>query len=148
MSLSRSVLLAFLVLWAAIPAGAQAPTLDSTAVAARVERLAVYDDDGKLISEREILATMRPPRWGVWRPAVGALTGLLIFVLATNPGSDCTIYDPCTPRERFRRDLGPFIGLAVGAMLGFTIPDQSVDRWQAVEIIRAQRRAEKQRSAP
>lgn len=148
MSLSRSVLLALVVLLAAMPAGAQAPTLDSTAVAARVERLAVYDDDGVLISEREILATMRPARWGIWRPAIGALVGVVLFTVVTQPSSDCSIYEPCTQQERFARDLGPWVGLAVGTMLGLTIPNQSIDRWQAVEILRAERRAAKARSAP
>jgi hypothetical protein len=139
MRAARSLLLALLL--PVLSAAAQAPTVDSTAVAARIDRLPVLDDAGDVISEELIQFTMRPPRWVIRRPLLGALTGFVVFALASDPGRNCSPYEPCSPREKWTRDVGPLLGIFVGAVVGIALPDQSIDRWRAVEIIRAERRA-------
>lgn len=130
------------------PTAAQAPVVDSTAVAASIERLPVLDDEGNVIPEGMIQLKMRPAQWGIRRPLVGALVGLVLLAAVTNPGRDCDPYEPCSPRERFMRDTGPVLGLVVGTLIGLTVEDKSIDRWQAVELIRAERLAAKAGVSP
>ena len=119
-------------------------------MAVRAERLPVLDDDGNVIPEDLIAATMRPGGHNVLRPLVGVLMGLLVFVVTSQPQNDaaCDIYEPCTPREEWRRTYAPWTGLAVGLMVGFALPNGSIDRWKAVETLRAQRRTEKAARTP
>lgn len=144
MTVERSVvsILAALVFASAGAAGAQAPTRDSTAVAMRIERLPVLDYDGNVIPEELISAAMRPGFGRILRPLLGAIVGALAFT-ATNYGDhDCDIYDPCTPREEWRRNFAPFTGVIVGVLVGAAIPDGAVNRSKAVELIRSRRRAD------
>ena len=141
MNPKRSLLLLALTVPFAL-ANAQQPTVEATAVAVRAERLPVLDDDGNVISEDAIQQLMRPPKWQIRRPLVGALVGLVMFTLANQPAgnADCSVYNPCTPREEWRQSGAPLIGLIVGTMLGFATPDGRIDRWRAVEMIREERR--------
>ena len=141
MSLAKSLLPLALIVPLAF-ANAQQPTVDATAVAVRAERLPVLDDDGNVIPEAAIQQLMRPPKWQIRRPLVGALFGMLMFTLANQPAgnADCSVYTPCTPREEWRQGSAPLVGLIVGTMLGFATPDGRVDRWRAVEMIREARR--------
>jgi len=125
--------------------GAQepAPRADSAAVALRADALAVRDDDGNVILEELIAARMRPPRRQILRTFLGAMAGLAVFVAATQPSNDCSIYEPCTAREKFQMNVGPFVGMFVGGVLGRAMADPGVNRWQAVEQIREERRAAK-----
>lgn len=144
MTVERSVvpILAVLLFASAGAADAQAPTRDSTAVAMSIQRLPVLDYDGNVIPEDSIAAAMR--RGGrVMRPLLGALAGLLVFTATNQAGHACDIYDPCTPREKWRRDVAPVTGLLVGLMVGIAMPNGSVNRSQAVELIRSRRRADK-----
>jgi hypothetical protein len=138
MTLARSLLLALSL---PLAVGAQAPTIDSTAVAMRAERLPVVDNGGNVIPEAAIEARIRPGRWRVTKTLLGALAGLIVFVLATDPSAECLSWDPCTPREEWMSDTGPWVGLIVGGLVGAAIPDGRVDRWRAIEIIRAERSA-------
>ena len=126
---------------------AQPPTIDSTAVAARAELLSVVDNDGNVIPESEIAARIRPGRWRKTAVAVGALLGLIAFAVTNEPGPQCVGWDPCTPREEWRRDAAPFFGLLIGGLTFAAIP-KGVDRWRAIELIRAEREAAKQSRAP
>src|SRR5688572_3217392 len=51
----------------------------------QVDRIAVLDDDGNVIPEELIRATMRPERFRILRPVVGAIAGMTIFAVATMP---------------------------------------------------------------
>ena len=146
MSLARTWLLALCIPLAA--GQAQVPTVESTAVAARAELLPVVDDDGNVIPESEIEARLRGPRWRIMRPLVGALAGTLLFAVFNTPEAQCVSWDPCTPREEWRIEAGPLFGLVVGAVVGAATPDGRVDRWRAVELIRAERRGAKGTTSP
>jgi hypothetical protein len=113
----------------------------------QVDRIAVLDDDGNVIPEELIRATMRPERFRILRPVVGGLAGMAIFAAATMPPGDCSVYDPCSPREKYMYGVGPFVGLLVGGLVGAALPVGKVDRADAVERIRAERRAAKARAA-
>lgn len=126
----------------AVPTHAQQPTVDASAVAMRAQPLPVLDDYGVAISEDLIRATMRGKgRRALLNPLTGALIGLSVFALATNPGLECSIYEPCTPREEFYMNTGPVVGMIVGILVGAALPDGSVNREQAVALLRDRRRA-------
>ena len=148
MSLARSWLLALSLTCPLATGAAQAPTIDSTAVAMRAVRLPVVDNEGNVIPESEIDAKLRRGRWGVTKSLIGALVGTVLFALATDPSAECVSWDPCTPREEWMSDNGPLVGLVVGALVGAAIPDGGVDRWRAIEIIRAERTAVTQGVSP
>lgn len=114
---------------------AQQPAIGDTARSAI--RLPVYDDYGQIIPEDLIQSKLKAPskRWWVLHTTLV----WVVFVAATRPGADCTIYDPCTPREEFRAQHGLWIGLPVGAMIATAI-NVGVDRERAVWIIRSERR--------
>jgi hypothetical protein len=124
---------------------AQVPMIDSSAVALRYTPLPVYDDFGLVIPEDLIRATLRDGgRQRRINLVISTLAGAALFaLLSPDPlnGADCSIYDPCTPRERYYKDHAAVWGLGVGFIVGFALPDGSVDRWEAVERLRAQRRA-------
>jgi hypothetical protein len=63
------------------------------------------------------------------------------------PPGDCSIYDPCSQREKYFNRGGPFVGLLVGGLIGAALPVGKVDRAEAVEKIRAERRAAKAAAA-
>lgn len=126
----------------AIPAYAQQPTVDASAVAMRARPLPVLDKYGEVISEELIRATMRGKgRRAVFNPIILALLGGIAFAAATNPGHDCDIYDPCTPQEEFYMNKGPLVGMLVGALVGAATPDGSVNRERAVRLLRERRSA-------
>ena len=122
---------------------AQAPTIDSTAVAARAERLPVLDNSGNVIAESEIAALIRPGRWRVTKVVIGGLLGLIAFAAASDPGPMCVDWDPCSPREEWMMNAAPWFGMLIGGLTFAAIPG-GVDRWHAIELIRAQRDAAKQ----
>jgi hypothetical protein len=113
--------------------------MDATAFGARVERLPVYDEAGALISEELIRQTMKPPsarRFFLF----GSLAGLAVFTVATRTGDrDCSIYEPCSPREKFRKSWGPWVGFGVGTLVGLSVPT-GVDREAAIKQLRRERR--------
>lgn len=107
----------------------------------RALSLPVLDDDGKPIPEDLILATMRPANDAkqVRHPLIGGLVGLIVFAVWTDPGHACDEYDPCTPKERWKRDNGNFVGLVVGFLVGLAQADGRIDRAEAVRLLRAER---------
>jgi hypothetical protein len=135
-SVRRAILL---LLSATSLVGAQPPTMTPAAVGNRMEPLQVLDDAGKVITEQEIQALLQP-RYGRRLYVVGAAAGLLLGVaVSSSPRRACDIYEPCSPRENFRKDHAWWVGLAAGTMIGFALPD-GVNREQAVAAIRAKRR--------
>jgi hypothetical protein len=130
-----------------VAAGGQQPTMDATAVGARVERLPVYDNAGVVISEELIRQTMKPPsarRFFLF----GSLAGLIVFTVATRTGDrDCSIYEPCSPREKFKKSWGPWVGFGVGTLVGLSAPT-GVDREAAIKQIRRDRLMARMESSP
>ena len=122
---------------------AQEPAIGDTARNAL--RLPVYDDFGQIIPEDLIRSKMKPRSKG-WM-VTNTILVWTAFLVATRPGADCSIYDPCTPREKFRSRHGAWIGLPVGAMLATAI-NAGVDRERAVSIIRQERRRARASAAP
>lgn len=115
-------------------------------------RLPVLDDFGQVIPEDSIQLTMRPPQVRAFSLLAVAGLGALVFNgLRPQPprSADCSIYEPCTPREEFYKSRSALIGAVVGFMVGGAIiPDRGIDRWQAVEILRARRRFVRQSTTP
>lgn len=147
MTLAR--LLCVCALTLVVPLHAQQPTVEASAVAMRAQPLPVLDHDGQVISEDLIRATMRD-RGGrrVLYVLVSAIAGSAVFAALTRPDHDCSIYDPCTPQEKYYRDHAPLVGLFVGSLVGAMIPNYSVDRARAVEILRERRRAARALGTP
>ena len=119
-------------------AAAQQPTVDAAATGARIERLPVYDDAGTVIPEELIRQTMKPPsNRRLW--LVGSIVGLITFTMATRTDGDCSIYEPCSPREKWRKQWGPWVGFGVGTLVGLSYPT-GTDREAAITQIRRERR--------
>ena len=106
--------------------------------------LPVMDHAGNEIPDSLIVATMRPSRVRTWRVVLGAVTGMIVFAAATVNEHDCSIYDPCSQREKFLASGGWITGMIVGGLVGAATSGNGIDRDRAVEIIRAQRRAQAQ----
>jgi hypothetical protein len=131
---------ALLLLCPAALLGAQPPTANPVAMGNRMEPLQVLDDAGKVITEQEIQARLQP-RLGRRFYLVGGISGVVLgAIIGSHPRRDCDIYEPCSPRENFRKDNAWWVGLIAGTLFGASIPD-GVNREQAVANIRAERRA-------
>jgi hypothetical protein len=153
MMLRRVVMLAFMLAFmlAVQPLAAQAPTIAASATGFR-PLLPVLDDFGQVIPEDSIRLTMRPPNSRAISILATAAAGAMMFHLirpkAPND-ADCSIHEPCTAREKFYNSRAPLAGAVVGFILGYgLIRDERVDRWQAVEILRARRRYSRQSATP
>ncbi|MGK2963593.1 MAG: hypothetical protein ACSLFK_15850 [Gemmatimonadaceae bacterium] len=111
-----------------------ADTLDSL--------LPVLDDAGNSISESAIKSKMR--RFGApwWLNPPAFVAGGLSLLVATYSGgdNDCSVYEPCTDREKFLRRSSFSVGGVLGVVLVNAI-FPGVNRVAAVEKIRAERRA-------
>ena len=124
-------------------AGAQQDSARTTANTAVLFRpLPVLDYAGKEIPEDQIQMTMRPGRVRKWRVVTGAFLGMLGFAALTISQHDCTIYDPCTAREKYLETFGWGTGIVVGGLVGAATAPAGIDRWRAIQIIRDQRKAE------
>lgn len=159
MSRTRTLLVTALMLLLPAPAMAQplaahtstgirnaVPSTTSGSTGARTSAdslLPVLDDDGVVIPEELIRATMRRP--GAVRGfAYPVLLGLLGASLASGlEGSSrvCDIYQPCSDRDKFHKHVGPFAFMAAGVALSFALPTGEVTRLQAIQRIRAARNA-------
>ncbi len=112
--------------------------------------LPAYDDMGNPISRREIEARMRSGGGGAGGLLGGLLGGGLGLVMACGI-CPCEIFgSPCSPREEafaavtFLSSLA--WGIAIGAITGNET--SSIDRWEALEQIRANRRRAPTRRGP
>lgn len=133
------LLLLLLLLCSAGLIGAQSPTMNPVAVGNRMKPLQVLDDAGNVISEQEIQARLEP-RYRRRLYLVGSVGGLIVgAIVGSKPHRACDIYEPCSPRENFRKGNAWWVGMVAGTLLGFSFPD-GVNREQAVAKIRAERR--------
>jgi uncharacterized membrane protein YeaQ/YmgE (transglycosylase-associated protein family) len=143
---------AAMLLLSAGPAQAQA-TQDAAVAGVRARPsadtlLPVLDDFGQVIPEDLIQSTTRPknPRRVRINLVLGVVGGAIAGALVhprPKDGADCSVYEPCTAQERFYNDTSFLVGAVVGLIAGWAFPDGSVSRWQAVELLRAKRRAER-----
>jgi hypothetical protein len=103
--------------------------------------LPVYDDFGVEITLSEIEGRMRSGRGmavlgGVLGGALGlAIGGAIAF-------DQCGIFEECSPRDEAIGGVAVLAGLAWGVALGSMVAEsaRTIDRWEAVELIRAERR--------
>ena len=150
MRTARLALLLFVM--GVYPAAAQVPTVSNTAVAARDEPLPVLDDDGVVIPEPFIEAAMRPPLNGFMRflarTTMGIAAATFLASRFDTPGRDCSIYEPCSDREKMQKSASPWFGFAIGVMASYAVISTGYDRLEAVERIRAERRRAKASSTP
>jgi hypothetical protein len=119
--------------------------VDAARIAALDSVLPVRDDAGTIITEDEIKAAMKKSgSTATLMTMLGAGLGAILFDgLLPNPkdGADCSIYEPCTDREEMYKDLGPWAGAIIGGLFMAIVPDWERDRYEAVALIRRQRRA-------
>jgi len=111
--------------------------------------LPVYDDFGELITRAEIEDRMRSGKGaGILGGVAGAVAGLYIGLLIAD--AICEVFyfyplppEPCSPREEALQEVAAWGSLAWGITGGFLIGDRlrGIDRWEALEKIRAERRA-------
>lgn len=131
---------------AAGPAGRPAFPLviDYARLASLDTVLPVLDDAGVVITEEQIKAAMSHSGGKALAfTLLGAGLGALVMqgvLPQPKGGADCSIYEPCTDREKVYVNVGPWAGALLGAVLMATIPDYGRDRFEAVEHIRRQRR--------
>ena len=125
----------------AIPSAAQdTSAIRPTGIAWRP--LPVLDHAGNVIPEALIQETMRPAKIRARRVIPGMILGAILFGAITTPGHDCSIYDPCTQREKFRQSYGWLTGLVAGGLLFAATAGEPIDRERAIQMIRDKRRAD------
>lgn len=106
--------------------------------------LPVFDDYGVVISERLIQRNVTSrigSRIGIG--LAGAAAGYWLGTVLSAPSGDpdCSIYEPCSEREKFYMVNLPLLGAFVGFLLTAVVPDYDTDRFDAIEKIRMERRA-------
>lgn len=133
----------------ALPAGAQ-PTIERSATAMASAPLPVLDDYGEPITEEAIAAAVRPK--GKTRkllyPLLGILAGMSLMDGSPGMYRDCSIYEPCSDKDRFYQTFGFAFGAVAGGLLGYAIPAGEVTRLEAVQRIRAARRQAREGQDP
>lgn len=103
--------------------------------------LAILDDSGVPISEKEIRRHMRKSglRWFV-QPVAFAAGALGFYLAVPKPSNqDCSEYEPCTDREKFYSSTSGIVGGFIGVLL-LNAAAPTIDRVEAVARIRAERR--------
>ena len=106
--------------------------------------LQILDDSGKPITESQIRRKMRPSRsrWVAY-PMGFIIGGLIVGVAAPRgPSKDnCSIYEPCSDREKFYRSTSILAGGIIGMIFGGAVVAKKVDRIEAIDMIRQERRS-------
>lgn len=136
---------AFAVL--AIPASAHAQRVAQIAVAgpapdSSAKPLQVLDDYGTPILEVDIRDHMKTGvgRW-LMQP-LGLVVGAVTMYQAVPKGKstdNCSVYDPCSDRQKYYRGSAAVVGAIVGVLVvNAAVPERS--RTEAIEAIRAERR--------
>ena len=104
--------------------------------------LPALDDMGNPITRVEIEARMRPGgAMGFLGGVLGGLVGGFLGLLGAI--GECGILENCSPREDALAEVWFLSGLTWGAVLGGIGAHElrEIDRWEALERIRAERRA-------
>jgi len=106
--------------------------------------LPVLDDYGRVIPESLIQSRVKSRTGlrivgGLLGGIIGATIGYAASVPEGNP--DCSIYEPCSDREKYYQGALPALGFLVGFLLTGVVPDYETDRFDAIEQIRRQRAA-------
>jgi hypothetical protein len=141
----RIPLLAVLAALVSLPAsaGAQRDAAIGITATDSLAPLSVLDDFGDMIPESLIQSHMRHGgvRW--YMQPFGFLAGGVVAYAGLPHGkssNSCSIYDPCSDREKFYRGSSFWVGGVIGALLlNAAVPGTT--RFQAIERIRQERRA-------
>ncbi len=124
----------------------QAGVTRPVSVGAELTPLAVVDDSGIPITEREIRRYVRKGglRWFLQPVAFAAgAIGFYLAVPKAPQNRDCTEYEPCTDREKFYSSTSGIVGGVIGVLL-LNAAAPTVDRVEAIARVRAERRAKLQ----
>ena len=149
LSLSRLFVAAVL----AIPLAAHAQRPDRVAVGstpAAQEPLPLLDDFGTPITEAEIKRYQKRNKAKWYLQPFGLIAGAALGYGAVPKGpseDNCSIYDPCSDREKFYRSSGALVGGVVGILL-MNAAGPGLDRYQAIQVIREERRLIHMRNVP
>lgn len=105
--------------------------------------LPVLDDFGAVIPEQLIQRNVTSRMgarigFGLLGAAAGYWLGKVLSVPSGDP--DCSIYEPCSEREKYFMANLPVLGALVGFLLTAVAPDYETDRFDAIAKIRAGRR--------
>ena len=104
--------------------------------------LQILDNSGQPITESQIQRKMRPSRarWVAY-PLGFIIGGSIVYVAAPKgPSQDnCSIYEPCSKREEFYRNTSFIAGGVIGLIFGGALSANTVDRFEAIEMIRQER---------
>jgi hypothetical protein len=141
----RILLLALFAALAAVPATADAQRPVTVGVTANdsLAPLPVVDDFGDMIPEPLIQSHMRHGRVRWYMQPVGFIAGGLVAYAGLPHGKsndNCSIYDPCSDREKFYRESSFWVGGLIGSLL-LNAAGPGTTRLQAIERIREERRA-------
>ncbi len=106
--------------------------------------LPVLDDYGQVIPESLIRSRVKSRTGlriagGLLGGIVGAAIGYAVSVPDGSP--DCSIYEPCSDREKYYQGALPALGFVLGFLLTGVVPDYDTDRFDAINQIRRERGA-------
>lgn len=106
--------------------------------------LQILDNFGLPITESQIQRKMQPARarWAAI-PLGFLIGGFLVYSAAPRGSSEdnCSIYEPCSDREKFYRSSAFFAGGVMGMLFGGAAAANKVDRFEAIDMIRQERRS-------
>lgn len=107
-----------------------------------VGTLQVLDDYGVPITEQDIKRYQGKggARW--FMQPIAFIAGAAALYAAVPKGSsedNCSIYDPCSDREKFYRSSSAITGGILGVLI-FNAAGPGLTRWQAIQKVREERR--------
>ena len=124
------------------PSAAQRPSAIAVTATDSLKPLPVLDDFGDMIPESMIQKHMRHGSIRWYMQPFGFIAGGIVAYAAFPHGKsndNCSIYDPCSDREKFYRGSSFWIGGIVGTLI-LNAAGAGTSRIQAIEQIRAERR--------
>lgn len=124
------------------PSAAQRPSAIAVTATDSLKPLPVLDDFGDMIPESMIQKHMRHGSIRWYMQPFGFIAGGIVAYSAFPHGKsndNCSIYDPCSDREKFYRGSSFWIGGVIGTLI-LNAAGAGTSRIQAIEQIRAERR--------
>jgi hypothetical protein len=107
--------------------------------------LQILDDFGQPITESDIQRRMKHSRWRWLAQPAGFILGAVLIGNAVPKGDSkdhCSIYEPCSDREKFYRSSGYVVGGVIGLLfMNVAIAGSNTTRLEAVEMVREERRS-------